>query len=223
MTTTHHHALYRFYSATGQLLYVGITNNPGNRFTQHQQDKPWWHDVAGISVERFDTREEALAAETRAIAVEHPLYNVKRPSLPSQRRRRAATTETPRQSGLVWMCDTCRKPIADGTGYIHVNMATVGQRQRAWRKFDEEHSTGGALVIQGATWDEFFDLPDLAPWQAHHEACDPLPDAGDYFFGVDRARSHAQLLNWTSHLMEKAWLEYTDWADLIGRMAGVDA
>lgn len=70
------HALYRFYSKTGQLLYVGITNNPGARFQQHQKSKPWWHDVAGISVEKHSTRTDALAAEERAIRVERPLKNI---------------------------------------------------------------------------------------------------------------------------------------------------
>lgn len=36
------HVLYRFYGATGQLLYVGITMNPVQRFRSHRGTKDWW-------------------------------------------------------------------------------------------------------------------------------------------------------------------------------------
>ncbi|ABD58284.1 G-I-Y Y-I-G endonuclease [Mycobacterium phage Martik] len=72
------HVLYRFYSATGQLLYVGITMNPPQRFKAHRDSKDWWSEVAGISIENYNTREELENAERRAIQVEHPLHNVVR-------------------------------------------------------------------------------------------------------------------------------------------------
>lgn len=70
------HALYRFFDQTGALLYVGITNNPGRRWSQHQGDKPWWHDVARIEMEPHPDRPTVLAAERAAIAAERPRYNV---------------------------------------------------------------------------------------------------------------------------------------------------
>lgn len=70
------HVLYRFYSATGQLLYVGITMNPPQRFKNHRDSKEWWSEVSGITVENYDTREDLAKAERRAIQVEHPLHNV---------------------------------------------------------------------------------------------------------------------------------------------------
>lgn len=68
--------LYRFFNATGQLLYVGITMNPPQRFKAHQNDKHWWSEVVGITVERYVSREELAAAERRAIRVERPQHNV---------------------------------------------------------------------------------------------------------------------------------------------------
>lgn len=70
------HVLYRFYSATGQLLYVGITMNPPQRFKSHQDDKGWWEQVSGISVETYENRADLARAERRAIQVERPRYNV---------------------------------------------------------------------------------------------------------------------------------------------------
>lgn len=70
------HVLYRFYSATGQLLYVGITMSPPDRFKSHRDTKEWWAEVAGITVENYDSRGDLEKAERRAIQVERPLYNV---------------------------------------------------------------------------------------------------------------------------------------------------
>ena len=71
--------LYRFFDADDRLLYVGIAGNPGRRFHQHANGpdgKPWWSHVARSTMEHFDTREEAAAAEVAAIVTEHPLHNV---------------------------------------------------------------------------------------------------------------------------------------------------
>lgn len=70
------HALYRFYDAGDQLLYIGITANIGSRFKQHAGDKPWWTEVHRITLEHYATREDVLTAETAAIVAEHPRYNV---------------------------------------------------------------------------------------------------------------------------------------------------
>ena len=75
------HALYRFYGDTGQLLYVGITHDPGKRLAQHTATKHWWSAVRGISLDWYSSREDALAAERRAIKVERPLMNVQRPAM----------------------------------------------------------------------------------------------------------------------------------------------
>jgi predicted GIY-YIG superfamily endonuclease len=69
------HALYRFFDRTDVLLYVGITMDLPARVGQHQKDKPWWVEVHHISVEQFESRSAALAAEERAIKEEGPLYN----------------------------------------------------------------------------------------------------------------------------------------------------
>lgn len=69
-------ALYRLRNAEGVLLYVGISSKPPQRWGQHAADKPWWPEVAGLSIEWCDSRTEALAVEAETIRVEKPLYNV---------------------------------------------------------------------------------------------------------------------------------------------------
>jgi hypothetical protein len=70
------HALYRFYATDGALLYVGITADPGTRWRAHSHDKPWWHEVANVTVEQHPDRTAVLEAERAAIVAEQPRYNV---------------------------------------------------------------------------------------------------------------------------------------------------
>lgn len=70
------HALYRFFDRDGYLLYIGLTKNPGTRWPAHSKDKPWWTEVATITIEHYPTRAEVEAAEIAAIRAERPLYNV---------------------------------------------------------------------------------------------------------------------------------------------------
>lgn len=69
--------LYRFFAEDGDLLYVGVTNNAGNRFDQHRISKPWWDQVATITVTHYEDRETALYWERSAIRHEMPAYNIR--------------------------------------------------------------------------------------------------------------------------------------------------
>jgi predicted GIY-YIG superfamily endonuclease len=61
----------------GTLLYVGITNNPIERWRSHAQRKDWWCAVDRIEVADYPNLRTALAAEVTAIRTEAPLYNVR--------------------------------------------------------------------------------------------------------------------------------------------------
>lgn len=100
------HVLYRFYSATGQLLYVGITMSPPDRFKSHRKTKEWWESVSGITVESYDSRDDLVRAERRAIQVERPLHNVvhngsRRTSSPTNPRPPATGCTTKNPLGMV--------------------------------------------------------------------------------------------------------------------------
>lgn len=69
--------LYRFFDASGRLLYVGISLHAAQRASQHRAEKAWWPKVARMEVERVDgDRSDALAAELAAIQTERPIYNI---------------------------------------------------------------------------------------------------------------------------------------------------
>jgi hypothetical protein len=69
--------LYRHFDAEGVLLYVGESLSTTARLIGHRHKSPWFDEITRVEVEHFPTREAAKAAEDRAIAEEHPKYNIK--------------------------------------------------------------------------------------------------------------------------------------------------
>lgn len=69
-------ALYRFFDAENDLLYIGITHRLEGRLAQHKRVKPWG-EVASITLEWHSSRRDAIAAEVEAIQAERPRWNVK--------------------------------------------------------------------------------------------------------------------------------------------------
>jgi predicted GIY-YIG superfamily endonuclease len=69
-------AVYRMYASDGSLLYIGISNNFGRRWLQHEGTKPWWPEMQRQTVDWFPTRAEASREEEAAIAAERPKYNI---------------------------------------------------------------------------------------------------------------------------------------------------
>ena len=67
--------LYKFWN-NNELLYVGISLNVFARLSQHKRDKSWWDEITEITVKHYDTRDEALDAEAKAIKESGPKYNI---------------------------------------------------------------------------------------------------------------------------------------------------
>lgn len=68
-------ALYRLYDDTDALLYVGIAEDPRERWSQHAADKSWWPEVTRRDVEWIANRADAERTEREAIMSEKPRYN----------------------------------------------------------------------------------------------------------------------------------------------------
>jgi hypothetical protein len=199
------HALYRFFDNAGELLYVGITMNPAARWKQHSKDKDWWTEVANITVEPHPGREAVLEAERLAILTEKPLYNTvhNRPTM-------KVVPPQPAERRIVWFCQECRQPIRDDEGYVEVLFRDIQEYEARYAEWKAKKPN---LIAVPATY--YFDCPQQARWRIHHRACDPESEQDGYWFGVERIRTHAEVLSWTAHLMEKNWLKHTDWIALI--------
>jgi hypothetical protein len=68
-------AVYRFFDAENQLLYLGITHDLEKRWGAHERSQPWWLDVVRRQVAWYDTRKEAEHVEVAATATERPRYD----------------------------------------------------------------------------------------------------------------------------------------------------
>ncbi len=113
-----------------------------------------------------------------------------------------------------WRCDLCHEPIADDEGRAYVNGRDAEEVKRARASFEKEHKhpKHELYVYTGA---DLAKLPQPARWEFRHHACDPAPDRADYWFNIAEVRTEAALLVKTALLMEKSWLEATNWDDVI--------
>ncbi|WP_329376101.1 hypothetical protein [Streptomyces sp. NBC_01483] len=68
-------AVYRFFGANGELLYLGITHDLQERWGTHERIQPWWLDVSRREFTWYDTRAEAEEIEATATAVQKPRYD----------------------------------------------------------------------------------------------------------------------------------------------------
>lgn len=101
--------LYRFFDSEGNLLYVGISLHAALRVMEHRIEKPWWPEVATITVEHLTgSRTTAARAERRAIKREHPRYN------------EAATTRVVSRSYPKFPCSACGRKVS--TGYVGIKV-----------------------------------------------------------------------------------------------------
>ena len=69
------------------------------------------------------------------------------------------------------------------------------------------------------TLEEMHMAPQSAKWQWGHQAC--IPDDGGYSINADRFDSLGKALDFTLHMMEKTWFQYTDWTALVRRVHDV--
>jgi hypothetical protein len=69
-------ALYRHFDAAGRLLYVGISLSAVQRLGQHKAGARWFGEIANVTIEWMGSRDDATAAELRAIRSENPAWNV---------------------------------------------------------------------------------------------------------------------------------------------------
>ena len=68
--------LYRAFNQSNELLYIGISCSVMNRMQGHKGQSCWFKEMTTLKTEHYDTREEALTAESKAIKEEKPRYNV---------------------------------------------------------------------------------------------------------------------------------------------------
>ena len=114
------------------------------------------------------------------------------------------TTTTDRHT-LVLACDVCKKPVADTTGYICVDMHASIER------LEEEKKRTVDAHLRDLLHADVASLTRLVPWHIYHEACDPHPRRfSDYWYPISEVAPNATCCRTTAHLLEKDWFAHTD-------------
>jgi hypothetical protein len=57
------------------LLYVGISDSPSDRMSQHSRDKWWWHLVDRLDWSKLSSRDFAKQIESKLIELKKPIFN----------------------------------------------------------------------------------------------------------------------------------------------------
>lgn len=143
MTTT----LYRFFDASDQLIYVGITGVPYTRWEEHRSRASWWTAATSVRLEHFTSRRAAELAERRAIEGEGPLHNL----------RHAPVDKSAPDYRQKWrrVADEIRQRIRDGDA---ATASDGSRRLPTYAQLMEQHDAGyGTLrtvliVLEAEGW-----------------------------------------------------------------------
>lgn len=201
--------LYRLFDADDRLLYVGIAGNPGRRFQQHASSKAWWGEVDHVELAHCADREAAGIAERHAIITERPRYNIVH-----------SRVVVGSDAQVRFPCATCGQLIESG-GFVEVDEADLIHKQQAhaaWRADLDLDGYAEPLV----TLADLARVPEPVHWRAFHYDCGSELDQGRTTYSIDlqRLQTLRDVIRWTSHLMEKAWLDQTDWLALLAAIGG---
>ena len=132
-------ALYRFYDADGQLLYVGITDRPGRRWETHMRRKRWWPAVHRQTLEWHPDRETAMAAEVAAIVNECPRHNIRHSEAPPKLFELTSA----------WTCAACGWTTRDPFELIkHVESEVAGKAGRRLAPGTAQRIAADAVKLQ---------------------------------------------------------------------------
>jgi predicted GIY-YIG superfamily endonuclease len=195
MTT---HAVYRFFNAGGVLLYIGITMDPSRRWKRHAGDKEWWHEVDQVKIEKQPSREAALAAESAAIQVENPRYNI----------QHAVQQVVRADSTAPFKCE-CGAP---GTA-MYVLYSEIAEHRAAMELWKVDPVGPDGQQLRVLSMSQFLDMPDKAKWRA---TCDAHVPEEEPYYWFDMPKTWKDWLLKTAHLLDtKSWVDHTNWAQAL--------
>lgn len=199
--------LYRFFDATGELLYIGITMNPVQRWHAHRHEKQWWPDKGRIEWMHYPDRASVLIAEEAAIKAEKPRYNVVHnrtrpvpaPRFPATNGTGGRWSFETHRSGYRRQCDLYLYPELDcssmvdnyyqldGEGQLVAYIRYLQQRYPEWLDAD-------AVPIHWSVMSQQGGISEAAPFQK----ADIFAELGDFltFFTWPEDAQTGELLDW---------------------------
>ena len=114
---------------------------------------------------------------------------------------------------ITLICGDCGQPVIGDTGYLYVTYADIHKAQDAAARRKETVKAGSPINIA-----EFLLDSGPALWHVTHDQHRASDDT--YYIDAARFDSWPKVAHWTAHLMEKNWLQFTDWDYLLRELAG---
>jgi len=138
------YAVYRAYSAEGELLYVGVSANPANRLGNHKVHADWWLAATRVELDHLPagtTRVAAEEAERLAIIVGRPLHNVRH-----NRHTPAALPQ--RLSPLDVVDDHAEGTLQEAADLFGVSRQSLSTRVRVHRLIPSRRDVDGRIRVR---------------------------------------------------------------------------
>lgn len=119
---------------------------------------------------------------------------------------------TDRTPDLQAICDSCLTVIAEGEGHVWTDRHVAERTARMARGEDVSWMADDPQTDANLTVGEIG-----TAWHTTHNGCAPEMPSWAYAIPVERINTWPAFLHWTAHLMDKSWLDGTDWTELIHR------
>lgn len=161
-------AIYRFFDADDELLYVGISSDPALRWMQHRATKPWASEVAMRVIEWLPSRLDALLAEVQAIRTEQPRYNgthtpYRRSGRPRPSMKNLSVDDLDKAVGYVAIQD-----IAELLGTKATNISGYRSQSRPGHIYaNDPFPAHDTRIVWHPAW-RIERLPEIFEWYARH-------------------------------------------------------
>jgi predicted GIY-YIG superfamily endonuclease len=109
-------AVYRFFSGTGDILYIGMSSNPFMRAVVHKSSSDWYFDVKNMTIDWFESREVAAKKEAEAIRAEKPIHNIASTKTPKSMlpRPKTAVWLSPNEKQKIHLCTLWYSSLSPG-------------------------------------------------------------------------------------------------------------
>lgn len=115
-------------------------------------------------------------------------------------------------SDLTLICGDCRQPVIGDTGYLYVDYADIHAARDAEKRRREVMKPGAPVSIA-----EFL-VGRQASWKVTHDR--HRSSDGAYYIDAAQFDAWPKVAHWTAHLLEKTWIQFTDWDDVLRELAG---
>jgi hypothetical protein len=145
-------AVYRFFQADGNLLYVGRTTSFGQRWKEHAASKSWHREIHHMSVVWYADPATAAVVEAKAIREEWPRHNVthnpKAADLVRYRKPRGAVVS--KEPDAVRARTAYRKSLREGHPLSDRALGAMFNRGRTWGGYRIKECDAGPAMVKAA-------------------------------------------------------------------------